>query len=153
MRCTSQWFRTGEENTKDMGPSWFWCERGGSFHVHDHYRQLEDPWQYWAAPVTGRQAGPRKRCCEGTAGRGRSYRAGSPPSCIQPRSCLTARWRSHLCAAGSQKPGDQGAGDQSQPAGQRWNHRQLMLKCTEQDFQRATEHHQNTKHTLIRFIM
>lgn len=77
--------------------------------MYDDYRQLEDPWIYWAAPVTGRQTAHWKCCCEETVGRGQSDSADSLPPCIQPQSYLTAQWRSVVCAADSQKPAsDQG---------------------------------------------
>lgn len=74
-----------------------------------HYRQLEDPWIYWAAPVTGRQTFHCKCCYEENVGREQSYSADSLLPCIQPQSCLTAQWRSVVYAADSQKPAsDQG---------------------------------------------
>lgn len=78
-------------------------------YMHNRYQQLEDPWIYWAAPVTGRQTFHCKCCYEENVGREQSYSADSLLPCIQLQGCLTAQWRSVVCAADSQKPAsDQG---------------------------------------------
>lgn len=72
--------------------------------VQQQYLQLEVQSLCWAAPVTDTQTDHWTHRCAESAGTERRYSTGSLPSCIQPRSCLTAPSHSAPCAADSQTP-------------------------------------------------